>query len=159
MECGICYDSNLPSGKMETLLCKHSICISCYQKIIIKVCPFCRKRFLPIYKDNKEKEEINSIYVNEINNNSIYRNIEREEIYNTRRTERLLRRQQRREKRKEKRRNNENRNNENRNNQTTTYSSNENENNNLEYIVYKKKLSKFNKAKRWNSLRNQRHLF
>ncbi len=159
MECGICYDSNLPSGKMETLLCKHSICISCYQKIIIKVCPFCRKRFLPIYKDNKEKEEINSIYVNEINNNSIYRNIEREEIYNTRRTERLLRRQQRREKRKEKRRNNENRNNENINNQTTTYSSNENENNNLEYIVYKKKLSKFNKAKRWNSLRNQRHLF
>ena len=154
MECGICYDSNLPSGKMETLLCKHSICISCYQKLIIKVCPFCRKRFLPIYKDNKEIEEINSIYVNQINNNSIYRDIEREEIYNIRRSERLLRRQRRREKRKEKRKNNENI-----NNQTTTCSSNENENNNLEYIVYKKKLSKINKAKRWNSLRNQRHLF
>ena len=96
MECGICYDSNLPSDKMEILLCKHSICISCYQKLIIKVCPFCRKRFLPIYKDNKE---INSIYVNQINNNSIYRDIEREEIYNIRRSERLLRRQQRREKR------------------------------------------------------------
>lgn len=58
MECSICY-----VNKVEiTLLCKHSLCQSCYRNI--ELCPFCRKRIKPV------PEEIEIIVINETSNNS-----------------------------------------------------------------------------------------
>ena len=40
-ECSVCY-----VNKVElSLLCKHSLCKSCYNNI--EICPFCRKRIKP----------------------------------------------------------------------------------------------------------------
>lgn len=58
MECSICY-----VNKVEiTLLCKHSLCQSCYRNI--EVCPFCRKRIKPI------PEEIEIIIIETSNNSN-----------------------------------------------------------------------------------------
>ena len=57
MDCGICYDKK-GLEEFTELPCSHKVCNTCFPKIRVPVCPFCRQK----YGNNNER------YYNEIDN-------------------------------------------------------------------------------------------
>lgn len=42
LECQICYEHVVTAGDMVLLKCAHSLCYTCYPKLLNNKCPFCR---------------------------------------------------------------------------------------------------------------------
>ena len=51
-ECEICFNDNLQDHSIVFLECTHSLCKSCYNRLLKDVCPFCRCKI-----NREEKEE------------------------------------------------------------------------------------------------------
>jgi hypothetical protein len=43
MECGICYEEQIQEHNMEFMICLHTICKNCFDKLLTNTCPFCRQ--------------------------------------------------------------------------------------------------------------------
>jgi len=50
-ECPVCYTDGSNSGLVHPL-CKHTICLSCYSRILLHIqdarCPYCRRNYIEI---------------------------------------------------------------------------------------------------------------
>ena len=54
-ECEICFAENINDDSIVFLECTHSLCKSCYNRLLKDECPFCRCPFNRDKPDNKKK--------------------------------------------------------------------------------------------------------
>jgi len=53
-ECEICFNDNLEDHSIVFLECAHSLCKSCYNRLLKDLCPFCRCK---INREGQEKKK------------------------------------------------------------------------------------------------------
>ena len=71
MECGVCLEDEILKKDVVFFKCSHNICKGCYDQLLKRVCPFCRRKIRissdkqPQERENDEDEYYNYIYADD----------------------------------------------------------------------------------------------
>ena len=60
MECGVCLEEEILKKDLVFFKCSHNICKECYEKLLKRLCPFCRRKIrISSEKQPQEQPENN----------------------------------------------------------------------------------------------------